>query len=165
MNLESWLYAPTPPFLTVSSEAAPAFSGVTYPPAHKQIRDSVFTDGFTAKGHQLFCRTLLAGCPDNHRFPSACSERGKVPTHELTSKISVLFADAPLTTEHGMAELRLRGWRSRRLMMEPEGGEMCASATISVTISPLPPAPWDPRNYWPPFPTSDVETEAQKKIA
>ena len=118
MNLESWLYAHTSVLLTVSSEAAPASSGVTYPPARKQIRDSVFTDGFMAKGHQLFCRTLPAGWPDNHRFPSACSERGKVPTHELTSKVSVLFADAPLTTVHGMAELRLRGWRSRRLMME-----------------------------------------------
>lgn len=164
MNLESWLYAHTSLLLTVSSEAALAFSGVTYPPACKRIRDSVFTDGFMAKGHQLFRKMLPTGWPDNHRFPSACSERGTVSMPELTSKVSVLLANAPLTTVHGMAELRFRGWRSRRLMMELEGGGTCASATISVTISPLPPAPWDLRNYWPLFPTSDVETEAQKKL-
>lgn len=44
--------------------------------------------------------------------------------HELTSKVSVLLANAPLTIVHGMAELRFRGWRSRRLMMELEGGGM-----------------------------------------
>lgn len=107
MNLESWLYAHTSLLLTVSSEAALAFSGVTYPPACKRIRDSVFTDGFMAKGHQLFRRTLPTGWPDNHRFPSACSERGTVLMPELTSKVSVLLANAPLTgTWHGRTQIQ-----------------------------------------------------------
>lgn len=107
MNLESWLYAHISLLLSVSSEAAPAFPGVTYPPACKPIRDSVFTDGFMAEGHQLFCRTLPAGWPGNPRVPSVCSERGKVPMHALTSKVSVLFANAPLTTSstwHGRTQ-------------------------------------------------------------
>lgn len=153
--------------VTVSGEAALASSGVTHLPACQWVRDKEFKDGFVAGVHQplhwgfLQVDKVVTGFLPCTVREGTCQCMSLLPgcLHCLPMFYWLEYMTWP-NSDSGSRE-------DVYLSMKPKGRVTCAYVHNVVVCFLLPffpwPQPlWDLRNYWPPFPTSDVEIEAQK---